>query len=61
MKALKINNLYPEKQMVKLSEVQKWKRCSTCLLGFGCWELIHVIFLILRQIKLLVKLSKFTK
>ena len=35
--------------------------CSTCPLVFGCWELSHVIFLVLRKKELLAKLSKFTK
>ena len=34
---------------------------STCPLVFGCWELCHVIFLMLRNTELLAKLSKFTK
>ena len=32
--------------------------CSTCPRGFGCWELSHVIFLMLRKKELLAKLSK---
>jgi hypothetical protein len=40
---------------------QKWPRCSTCPLVLGCWELSHVIFLMLRKKELLAKLSKFTK
>ena len=32
----------------------------TCLLVFGWWKLIHVIFLMLRKKELLAKLSKFT-
>ena len=36
-------------------------RCSTCPLVFDCWELSHVIFLMLRKKELLAKLSKFTK
>ena len=32
-------------------------RCSTCPLVFGCWELGHVIFLMLRKKELLAKLS----
>ena len=36
-------------------------RCSTCPLVFGCWELSHVIFLILRKKELVAKLRKFTK
>ena len=35
--------------------------CSTCPLDFGCWDLSHVIFLMLRITKLLAKLSKFSK
>jgi hypothetical protein len=35
--------------------------CSTCGLVFSCWELSHVIFLMLRKKELLAKLSKFTK
>ena len=35
--------------------------CSTCPLVFGCWELSHVTFLMLRKKELLAKLSKFTK
>ena len=31
------------------------------VLGFGCWELSHVIFLMLRKKEPLAKLSKFTK
>ena len=34
-------------------------RFSKCPLGFGCWELSHVIFLMLRKKELLAKLSKF--
>ena len=33
---------------------------STCLLVLGCWEMSHMIFLMLRKKELLVKLSKFT-
>ena len=36
-------------------------RCSTCPLVFGCWELSHIIFLMLRKKELLVDIGKFTK
>ena len=36
-------------------------RSPTCPLVFGCWELSHVIFLMLRKKQLLAKLGKFTK
>ena len=39
----------------------RYVRCSICPLVFGCWELSHVIFLMLREIELLAKLSKFMK
>ena len=35
-------------------------RCSISALVFGCWELSHVIFLMLRKKELLAKLNKFT-
>ena len=41
--------------------MQNGHRCSKCGLVFGCWELSHVIFLMLRKKELLAKLTKFTK
>ena len=37
---------------------QCWPSCSTCPLDFGCWDLSHVIFLMLRKKELLAKMSK---
>ena len=36
-------------------------RYSTCALVFGCWELSHMIFIMLRKRELFVRLSKFTR
>ena len=44
-----------------LENLWTWLRCSTCSLVFGCWELSHVIFLMLRKKELLAKLIEFTK
>ena len=45
---------------VLVHKLYRSSRCSTCALVFGCWELSHVIFLMLRKKELLAKPSKMT-
>ena len=55
-------NEYASFQGIRFAEPPVGKlRCSTCPLHFGCWELSHMIFLMLKKKELLAMLTKFTK